>query len=159
MCCTTLYHSHSRRWHALTQITARRSTSTACAASLPGRGHLRYAEGGHSTTGARGAMAINIELGPDEERALSERARGSGRDVTQYVHQVLQDHIRTAGQDERAAETLPIPDDLIDYEAIASCARAIEGKAVPSLDEVRHMLAAIPGAMAHAVSEERQERS
>ncbi|MGE5759653.1 MAG: hypothetical protein ACM37V_04760 [Gemmatimonadota bacterium] len=103
-------------------------------------------------------MAINIELRPDEERALSERARGSGCDVTEYVHQVLQDHICATGQDERAAETLPIPDDLIDYEAIASCARAIEGKAVPSLDEVRHMLAAIPGSMAQAVSEERQER-
>jgi antitoxin (DNA-binding transcriptional repressor) of toxin-antitoxin stability system len=38
-------------------------------------------------------MAINIELRPDEERALSERARGSGRDVTEYVHQILQRHI------------------------------------------------------------------
>src|SRR5512135_1033428 len=116
-------------------------------------------EGELSITGARGAMAINIELGPDEERVLSERARGRGRDLTEYVHQVLQDHIRATGQDERAAETLPIPDDLIDYEAIASCARAIEGKAVPSLDEVRHMLAAIPGSMAQAVIEERKERS
>src|SRR5512135_2834296 len=103
MCCTTLYHSHSRRWHALTQITARRSTSTACAASLPGCGHLRYAEGGHSTTGARGAMAINIELRPDEERALCDRARGSGRDVTEYVHQILQIAIASHALEEACA--------------------------------------------------------
>jgi len=101
----------------------------------------------------------NIELGPDEERALSQRARGSGRDLTEYVHQILQEHLRATSQDERAAATPPTLDDLIDYEAIASCARAIEGKAVPSLDEVRRMLATIPGSMAQAVIEEREDRS
>ena len=103
-------------------------------------------------------MTINIELGPDEERALSQRARGSGRNLTEYVHQILQEHIRATVQDERAVATPPTPDDLIDYEAIASCARAIEGKAVPSLDEVRRMLATIPGSMAQAVIEEREDR-
>jgi hypothetical protein len=103
-------------------------------------------------------MTITIELGPDEERSLSQRARGSGRDLTEYVHQILQEHIRATVQDERAAATPPTPDDLIDYEAIASCARAIEGKAVPSLDEVRRMLATIPGSMAQAVIEEREDR-
>lgn len=104
-------------------------------------------------------MTIHIELGPDEERALSLRARGSGRDLTQYVHQILQDHLRATVQDERAAATPPTPEDLIDHEAIASCARAIEGQAVPSLDEVRRMLATIPGSMAQAVSQEREDRS
>ena len=47
-------------------------------------------------------MTINIELGPDEERALSQRAQGSGRDLTEYVHQILQEHIRATVQDERA---------------------------------------------------------
>src|SRR5512135_3880766 len=82
--------------------------------TIPGSGLARFCqdgaicgtlEEGLSITEARGAMAINIELGPDEERALSERARGSGRDVTEYVHQVLQDHIRAASQDERATGT------------------------------------------------------
>src|SRR5512135_1294664 len=76
--------------------------------TIPGIGLARFCqdgaicgtlEGELSITGARGAMAIH------EERVLSERARGSGRDVTQYVHQVLQDHIRAAGQDERATGT------------------------------------------------------
>ncbi len=107
---------------------------------------------------ARETMAINIELRPDEERALAERARGSGRDVTEYVHQVLQDHIRATGQDECAAGIPPGTEEFVDYEAIASCARAVEGKAVPSLDEVRRMHAAIPGSMAQAVIEEREER-
>jgi hypothetical protein len=107
---------------------------------------------------ARETMAINIELRPDEERALAERAQGSGRDVTEYVHQVLQDHIRATGQDECAGGIPPGAEEFVDYEAIASCARAVEGKAVPSLDEVRRMLAAIPGSMAQVVIEEREER-
>lgn len=41
-------------------------------------------------------MTINIELGPEEERALTQRARVSGRDLTEYVHQILQHHIAIA---------------------------------------------------------------
>jgi hypothetical protein len=40
-------------------------------------------------------MTINIELKPDEERALLERARVSGRDLAGYVHQVIEEHLRT----------------------------------------------------------------
>jgi hypothetical protein len=40
-------------------------------------------------------MTINIELKPDEERALRERARTSGREISEYVHQVLTEHIRS----------------------------------------------------------------
>lgn len=32
-------------------------------------------------------MTINIERKPDEERALHERAKLSGRDLADYVHQ------------------------------------------------------------------------
>jgi predicted metallo-beta-lactamase superfamily hydrolase len=38
-------------------------------------------------------MTISIELRPDEERVLRERARQSGRDVSEYVHLVLKEHI------------------------------------------------------------------
>lgn len=38
-------------------------------------------------------MTINIELRPDEERVLRERARQSGRDVSEYVYHVLKSHI------------------------------------------------------------------
>ncbi len=92
-------------------------------------------------------MNIHIELGPDEERALTQRARGSGRELTEYVHQILQEHIRATAEDERGTAIPSTPDDLIDYEAIASCARAIQGQAVPSLDEVRRALATIPGSI------------
>lgn len=50
-------------------------------------------------------------------------------------------------------------EDLIDYEAISYCARELEGKDVPSIDEVRRFLAKIPGSMAQAVIEERETRS
>ena len=43
-------------------------------------------------------MTINIELGPEEERALAQRARMSGRDLTDYVHQILQHHISIASR-------------------------------------------------------------
>ena len=41
-------------------------------------------------------MTINIELRPEEERVLRERARQSGRDVSEYVHLVLKEHIEGA---------------------------------------------------------------
>jgi len=50
-------------------------------------------------------------------------------------------------------------EDLIDYEAIRYCARELEGKEVPSIEEVRRFLAKIPGSMAQAVIEERENRS
>jgi putative addiction module CopG family antidote len=58
-----------------------------------------------------------------------------------------------AGEDKKAT-----PENLIDYEAIESCAREVEGKDVPSIEEVRRMLAKIPGSMAQAVIEEREDR-
>jgi Arc/MetJ-type ribon-helix-helix transcriptional regulator len=49
-------------------------------------------------------------------------------------------------------------EDLIDWAAIESCAREVEGKDVPSIEKVRQMLSKIPGSMAQAVIEEREER-
>ena len=107
-------------------------------------------------------MTINIELKPDEERALLERARASGRDLAGYVHQVLEQHLRpsepVSGPGESANGADLTLEDLIDWEAIESCAREVEGKDVPSIEEVRQRLAKIPGSMAQAVIEEREER-
>ena len=50
-------------------------------------------------------MTISIELRPEEERALLERARKSGRDISQYVHQVLAEHIRSGQGSEAASKT------------------------------------------------------
>jgi len=107
-------------------------------------------------------MTINIELKPDEERALIERARTSGRDLTGYVHQVLEQHLWTTqpetGPEGSANGGSLTLDDLIDWEAIESCAREVEGQDVPSIEEVRQRLAKIPGSMAQAVIEEIEER-
>lgn len=93
-------------------------------------------------------MTISIELPPEEEKALLERARMSGRDVASYVRDIIQDHIEQA-------DAVGEP---VDHEAIDQCAREIEGKLVPTLEEVRRALAKIPGSMAEAVIEERGER-
>ena len=38
-------------------------------------------------------MTISIELRPDEERVLRERARENGQDISEYLHLVLKEHI------------------------------------------------------------------
>jgi hypothetical protein len=108
-------------------------------------------------------MTLNIELRPDEERALMERARLSGRDLADYVHEILQEHIRTRGQGSDAnggpGEAMLTLEDLIDEEAIESCAREVQGKEVPSLEEVRAATSKIKDSMARVViEEERAER-
>ena len=82
---------------------------------------------------------------PSEEAVLQEAVR--------RFHQEDQNGGRRAGNAECA-----VPDDLIHWEAIESCARAVEGKDVPSIEAVRQMLSKIPGLMAQAVIEERKER-
>ncbi len=86
----------------------------------------------------------------------------SGADLAGYIHHLLQGHLRTPTSDsdetELASGGAPTLDDLIDHEAIESCAREVEGKDVPSIDEVRHKLSRIPGSMAQVVIEEREDR-
>lgn len=110
---------------------------------------------------ARPTMTINIELGPEEERALLERARMSGRDLAGYVRRILQEHIRPpgqgSGQDEAADEVTPTLEDLIDYEAIASCEKEADDSI--TLAEVRAATSKIKDSMARVViEEERAER-
>jgi putative addiction module CopG family antidote len=80
---------------------------------------------------------------PSEEAVLREAVRRFRREDQQGL-----------GSDEN-----PMQEDLIDYEAIRYCARELEGKEVPSIEEVRRFLAKIPGSMAQAVIEERKNRS
>ncbi len=102
-------------------------------------------------------MAGRTSDPPDEERALSQRARGSGRDLAEYVHQILQEHIRATVQDEEAAAIPLTPDDLIDHDAIAYCQR--EADDTITLEEVRAATAKIQDSMARVViEEERAER-
>ena len=105
-------------------------------------------------------MTIHIELAPEEERALIEQARLCGRDPAVYVRQILRVYLlagKPTDRDRAAAGVAPTLEDLIDYEAIASC----EGEADDriSLEEVRAATATIKGSMARAVIEdERAER-
>ena len=86
-----------------------------------------------------------------------------GNDLAGYIHQLLRGHLRSPEPERVELEPGDGPtstsDDLIDWEAIASCAREVQGKDVPSIEEIRRMLSKIPGSMAQAVIEEREERS
>jgi hypothetical protein len=109
--------------------------------------HFQNIEGGQTTT-------IRIELKPDEERALRERARLAGRDPVQYAHEVLRDHI---GQVENARRTLPTLEDLMDHEFIAYCAREADDNV--TLEEVLEATSKIKDSMARVIiEEERAER-
>jgi hypothetical protein len=50
-------------------------------------------------------MTINIELRPDEERELRERALTSGRELPEYVQQVLEEHIRSVPRPAKPSKT------------------------------------------------------
>jgi hypothetical protein len=109
----------------------------------------------------RHPMTINIELKPDDERALLERARVSGCDLAGYVHHVLERHLRNPEPerhpDEIANGANLSLEDLIDWEAIASCAKEADDSI--TLEEVRAATAKIKDSMARVViEEERAER-
>jgi len=106
-------------------------------------------------------MTINIELRPEEELALLERARTSGRDLASYVQQILHEHIHTPdpdiGRDEAAAEASFTVEDLVDHEALASCRKEADDSI--TLEEVRAGTSTIKDSMARVViEEERAER-
>jgi hypothetical protein len=107
-------------------------------------------------------MTINIELKPDEERALLERARLSGRNPVQYVQKLIRDDIqllpRLSGEDDASAERAATLDAMTDHEFVAECARVIGGNNVPTLEDVRQMLSKIPASLAQEIIAEREDR-
>ena len=105
-------------------------------------------------------MTIPIELEPDEERALLELARLCGRDPVQYARQIIRDHIGSLPREttqEGATPAKPTLEDLIDHEFIADCARQDSGDA-PTIEEVRELLAKIPGSLAEEIIADREDR-
>jgi hypothetical protein len=105
-------------------------------------------------------VTIQIELKPDEERALLERARLSGRDPGQYARQLILDHIAAPQREETQASSIGAGvsvEALIDHEYVADCARD-QGFDVPGIDEVRKILAKIPGSLAEEIIAEREDR-
>jgi len=106
-------------------------------------------------------MTIHIELEPEEEQALLERARSSGRDPAQYLQELVRHHIQAAPREDIGAvgstEGKGI-DDLIDHEFVAECERELEGEDIPTIEEVRRMLAKIPGSLAEEILADREDR-
>ena len=104
---------------------------------------------------------INIELQPDEERALS-TCPGERQDAAQYVQKLIRDDIqavrRSSSQEDAPAAGPAALYPLIDHEFVAECEREIEGKAIPTIEEVRLMLSKIPGSLAQEIIAEREDR-
>ena len=105
-------------------------------------------------------MTILIELRPEEEQALIERARLSGKEPAQYAQQIIREHIsRPAPQDHTGESAVPhrAVDDLIDHEFVAACATQ-DNRHVPTIEQVRETLAKIPGSMAEDILVDREDR-
>jgi hypothetical protein len=99
------------------------------------------------------------ESKPEEERALLERARLSGRNLVQYAPQILRDHIGSPAREtaEEADGAKPTLEDLVDYDAIAYCEKEADDSI--TLEEVRAATSRIKDSMARVViEEERRER-
>ena len=94
-------------------------------------------------------MTINVELKPDEERALIERARLSGRDPGQYVQKLIRDHIQASPHGSTPDAVL---DDLIDHEFLAYC--ETEADDTVTLEEVLKATSKIKDSMARVIIEE-----
>jgi hypothetical protein len=107
-------------------------------------------------------MTIHIELKPEEELALHERARLSGRDPVQYVQKLIRGHIQASPavntRVEDSAEATATLDDLIDHEFVADSAKEAQGKDIPTIEEMGRMLSKIPGSLADEIIAEPEDR-
>jgi hypothetical protein len=96
-------------------------------------------------------MTIHIELTPDEERALLEQARLSGRDPAQYVRDIVRGHVS------RAQASATALDSLLDHDFLAYCEREADDDV--TLEEVLKATSKILDSMARVIiEEERAER-
>ncbi|MGP0068860.1 MAG: hypothetical protein ACLQGP_35330 [Isosphaeraceae bacterium] len=97
-------------------------------------------------------MTIRIELEPEGERALRERARQSGRDPVQYARQIIRDHIvrpdRESSQD-AAIPAKPTIEDFIDHEFVEYCSRMADEDV--TLDEVLEATSSIKDSMSRVI--------
>lgn len=105
-------------------------------------------------------MTIRIELPPDEERALIDRARLSGQDPAQFARQIIRECLASPG----AGSDLPTVrrarhgwEALIDGDFVADCALR-PGEQAPTIEEVREALAKIPGSLAEELIADREDR-
>ena len=99
-------------------------------------------------------MTIQIELKAEEERAFLKH-RQSGRDPAQFTQQTIRDHIGSPPHDiEQAGTTL---DELIDDAFVAACAGP-DGEDVPTIEQVREILAKVTGSYAEDIIADREDR-
>jgi hypothetical protein len=96
-------------------------------------------------------VTIRIDLTPDEERALLEQARLSGRDPAQYAHDIIRGYVSQA---QGAASAL---ESLLDHDFLAYCEREADNEV--TLEEVLEATSKIQDSMARVIiEEERAER-
>jgi len=103
---------------------------------------------------------MNVSLTNDLREFVRQKVT-SGEFLSEEA--VLQEAVRRFHEEEQNGDRASkaeksTSEGLIDWEAIESCARQVEGKDVPSIEEVRQMLSKIQGSMSQAVIEDREDR-
>lgn len=105
-------------------------------------------------------MTSRIELLPEEERAFIDRARLNDQDPAQFARQVIRDCLASWSSGSTLLEgrqASPGLEALIDSDFVADCARG-HGERVPTIEEVRKILARIPGSLAEEIIADREDR-
>ncbi len=92
------------------------------------------------------------------EGTWEEVARRGDELAGRRVRLTVLDELTTPAAHERATAAKPIPEDLIDVEFVADCEKKSDGQDIPSIDEVRHRLAKIPGSLAQETVANREDR-
>src|SRR4051794_12311351 len=100
-------------------------------------------------------LHMNVSLTDDLRDFVRKKVENGQFPSEEAVLQEALRRFRQADRDEGVAGEQLTLEDLIDYDAIESCTREVEGKDVPSIEEVRAALSKIRGSMAQVVIEER----
>ena len=99
-------------------------------------------------------VSLTDELDDFVQKKIASGMFPSEEAVLQEAVRRLRQHEQTASLGGEAAAA----EDLIDFEAIAYCAREVEGERVPSIEDVHQVLSKISGSMAQAIIDAREDR-
>jgi hypothetical protein len=100
-------------------------------------------------------MTIDIQLRPEEEHALLDRARQSGQGPAEYVQKLIRDDIQSHPGSRKGGETCAREstiDDFIDHEFVAYCEREADDSV--TLEEVLATTSKMKDSMARVIIEE-----
>lgn len=102
---------------------------------------------------------MNIPAAAEFFHLLREKVESGEYPSAEAVWREAMRRFQQAEEERPVTGAEAMPADPIDHATIAYCAREIQGKDIPSLEEVRRILSKVSGSLSEAVAEEREDRS